>query len=157
MGYHRKRGGNPDSNQAALVAFARRLGASVEIISKVGHGCPDLLVGFRGQNLTWEVKRPGAPGKTKRRKAGQLRPKQEEFASRWRGAPPETIATAGDVLRSLLAVDRNRPLSITTVPDDTLAAIVAVARKGWPDLFPDAPGSVATPRTQQPAEGHHAV
>lgn len=50
--------GKPDANQGEIVAALRAVGASVTIISKVGSGCPDLLVGFRGRVFLLEVKTP---------------------------------------------------------------------------------------------------
>ena len=53
----------------------RYAGASVLILSAVGKGCPDLLVGWRGENLLVECK-------TKR---GTLTPDQKRFFLCWRG------------------------------------------------------------------------
>jgi len=110
------------------VQFARRLGASVEIISKVGHGCPDALVGFRGSNLIWEFKRPGEPGKrVAKRQGGKLKEKQQRFVDTWMGKV-ETIETPEDVIRSLLRADTNRTLDCQEVSDDFLAHVVKAVR-----------------------------
>ena len=45
-----------DANQAAIVDALRAVGASVTSLAKVGGGCPDLLVGYRGVNHVIEVK-----------------------------------------------------------------------------------------------------
>lgn len=45
-----------DSNQGELVKIARDMGATVQNLASVGHGCPDLLIGFRGKNFLIEVK-----------------------------------------------------------------------------------------------------
>jgi hypothetical protein len=45
-----------DDNQAAVVKRLRQFGASVQVLSSVGKGVPDLLVGFRGKNFLLEVK-----------------------------------------------------------------------------------------------------
>ena len=45
-----------DANQAEIVADLRKVGASVLLLHEVGHGCPDLLVGFRGVNYLIEIK-----------------------------------------------------------------------------------------------------
>lgn len=47
-----------DENQRKIVAALRAVGASVQDLSRVGKGCPDLLVGFRGRNYLLEVKNP---------------------------------------------------------------------------------------------------
>ena len=48
-----------DANQADIVAALRRIGATVQCLHQVGHGCPDLLVGWHGENILLEVKMPG--------------------------------------------------------------------------------------------------
>jgi len=45
-----------DSNQNDIVKILRKLGASVQILSNVGKGCPDLLIGLNGNNYLIEVK-----------------------------------------------------------------------------------------------------
>ena len=45
-----------DANQADIVRAFRSIGATVQILSMVGHGCPDTLVGFRGRNILVEIK-----------------------------------------------------------------------------------------------------
>lgn len=48
--------GRVDQNQKEIVAGLRAKGASVEILSNVGKGVPDLLVGWDGKNFLLEVK-----------------------------------------------------------------------------------------------------
>lgn len=45
-----------DDNQAEIVAALRAVGCSVQILSAVGSGCPDILVGVREHNLLMEIK-----------------------------------------------------------------------------------------------------
>jgi lambda repressor-like predicted transcriptional regulator len=45
-----------DANQVEIVAALRKVGASVQMLSAVGQGCPDLLVGFEKRNILMEVK-----------------------------------------------------------------------------------------------------
>jgi hypothetical protein len=45
-----------DANQQAIVLAFRQIGASVQVLSAVGKGCPDVLVGFRGVNVLVEIK-----------------------------------------------------------------------------------------------------
>ena len=57
-----------DTVQSLVVDAVRKYSpATVEILSRVGKGCPDLLVGVDGRNLLWEIKSPG----------GKLQPIQE--------------------------------------------------------------------------------
>ena len=50
-----------DGNQAEIVKGLRKRGASVQPLHAVGKGCPDLLVGYRGQNYLMEIKDPTKP------------------------------------------------------------------------------------------------
>lgn len=64
-----------DSNQAEIVEALRSHGCSVEVLSDVGRGVPDLLVGYDGKNLLLEVKSPD----------GALNKDQFEWHGYWRG------------------------------------------------------------------------
>ena len=64
-----------DSNQVAVVAALRKIGAIVLHLHTVGKGCPDLLAGYRGRNVLLEVKRPGE----------EPNALQVEFIKGWRG------------------------------------------------------------------------
>jgi len=48
-----------DANQGDIVEPLLAIGASVQSLARVGNGCPDLLVGWRGHNVVMEVKMPG--------------------------------------------------------------------------------------------------
>lgn len=70
-----------DQNQREIVEALRRVGASVEHIHMVGHGVPDLMVGYfsaaTGRHITiaMEVKMPG----------GKLTKDELEWHYNWRG------------------------------------------------------------------------
>ena len=64
-----------DCNQKEIVEALRGIGASVVVLSQVGGGCPDLLVGWYGKNLLFEVKSP----------TGDLRQAQKDFFDNWQG------------------------------------------------------------------------
>jgi hypothetical protein len=64
-----------DRNQAEIVKALREAGASVKDLSKVGGGCPDLLVGYNEVNTLIEVKYED----------GKLTPDQRVFHSQWLG------------------------------------------------------------------------
>lgn len=82
-----------DNIQTETVLKARSLGATVKIMSNVGGGFPDLLIGFKGINWIFELKS----------KKGILSPKQERFIANWNGSvyvsrdPDEVV----DILRSI--------------------------------------------------------
>ena len=64
-----------DGNHAEIVKALRKVGGRVLDLSRVGGGCPDLLVAFRGRNVLLEVKQPGeSPNKA-----------QVEFIAMWGG------------------------------------------------------------------------
>lgn len=67
-------------NQTAIVRGLRAAGCTVQILSPVGKGCPDLLIGFKGHNYVVEVKRPELRGKKR-----ELTPLEQEWISEWRG------------------------------------------------------------------------
>jgi hypothetical protein len=69
-----------DGNQHEIVQALRKMGVSVAITSMVGHGFPDLCVGFRGHNLLLEIK-----DGTKCKSQQALTEKEKEFHLTWRG------------------------------------------------------------------------
>ena len=88
-----------DSNQAAIVNVYRRAGASVAILSSVGHGVPDLMVahafGDGCRTFLVEIKDPARPPSARR-----LNPDERRWAEAWRGEY-WIVETADDALRSL--------------------------------------------------------
>lgn len=80
-----------DGNQREIAAALRAVGATVQHLHEVGHGCPDLLVGYRSVNFLLEVK-DGSKPPSKRR----LTPDEEKFHQVWRGhvTTVETIEQA---------------------------------------------------------------
>ena len=51
-----RRAAKVDRNQGEIVNTFRKLGWSVQVLSVVGEGCPDIVVGRRGFNLFVEIK-----------------------------------------------------------------------------------------------------
>lgn len=85
------RGGAVDGNQKAIVRALRDAGRSVVILSEVGKGVPDLLVGWGGVHAClMEVKMPD----------GELTPDQKVFiATKWKG-PFVIVRTVEQALRA---------------------------------------------------------
>jgi hypothetical protein len=79
-----------DGNQAEIVAALRAVGATVQILSAVGDGCPDILVGRNGRNYLMEIKVPG----------GKLTPDQVEWHCGWRGRA-RIVESKRDALKAL--------------------------------------------------------
>ena len=64
-----------DANQPEIVQALRDIGATVQHLHMVGKGCPDILVGFRGNNWLFEIKT----------KAGKLTPDETTWHNEWKG------------------------------------------------------------------------
>lgn len=64
-----------DANHGEIVKALRQVGASVQSLARQGEGCPDLIVGWRGQNFLIEVKSRG----------GKPNQAQNAWAEKWRG------------------------------------------------------------------------
>lgn len=85
-----------DENQRAVVDALRAAGASVQHLHKVGQGCPDIVVGYRGQNFLIEIKDGSKPPS----KQGLTGP-QEIWHRNWRGhavvvnSPEAALAAIG--------------------------------------------------------------
>jgi Holliday junction resolvase len=86
MTYHAK----SDANQPAIVKALRQCGASVTVLSAVGDGCPDLMVGYQGQTYAIEIKTD----------KGTLTPDQVKWHGRWKGQ----VAVVHTVLEALQAI-----------------------------------------------------
>jgi hypothetical protein len=95
----RKRG-RVDANQASVVLALRTCGATVQVLSGVGDGCPDLLVGWRGANLLLEVKNGKKPAS-----ARTLTEPERKWLQQWKGSAwvVESEAEAVAILRSTIA------------------------------------------------------
>lgn len=69
-----------DENQPAIIGALRAIGASVEPLHRVGRGCPDIAVGFRGRNYLIEIKDGRKPPS-----ARDLTGHQKVWHASWRG------------------------------------------------------------------------
>jgi len=80
-----------DANQAEIVDALRKVGCTVQPLHAVGQGVPDLLVGYRGNNVLIEVKDGSKPPS-----ARKLTPDQVKWHGDWRGhvAVVSTVAEA---------------------------------------------------------------
>lgn len=84
-----------DSNQNEIVSALRKAGCSVQILSSVGKGCSDLVVGFAGLNLMMEVKDGGKPPSAQKLTVDQVKWHQD-----WNG----TVVVVSSVEQALQAV-----------------------------------------------------
>jgi hypothetical protein len=69
-----------DQNQKAIVQALRQVGATVQILSMVGKGCPDLLCGYKGSLYLLELKDGAKPLSAQR-----LTPDEMKFHEEWAG------------------------------------------------------------------------
>lgn len=84
-----------DVNQKEIVAALRKIGASVCLLHTVGNGTPDLLIGFRGQNILMEVKN----------EHGRLTPCQLKFIEAWRGDGVHIVKTPEDAINAIQRIE----------------------------------------------------
>lgn len=82
-----------DGNQQQIIDGLRSIGATVESLHRVGRGCPDLMIGFRGYNLLMEVKTV----------KGKMRESQVVWHGEWRGQVA-TVRSVEDALAVIEAV-----------------------------------------------------
>lgn len=82
-----------DANQATIVAALRAAGRSVLVLSSIGRGCPDILVGWgRDRAVLMEIKNGDKPPS-----ARKLTPDEETFRAQWRG-PYAVVESVADAL-----------------------------------------------------------
>lgn len=82
-----------DENQNEIVSALQRAGCSVQILSSVGQGCPDILVGMAGTNWILEIKNSArSPSKRK------LTPEQKQWHAAWKGQV-NVVETIDDAFR----------------------------------------------------------
>lgn len=100
-----RKAGRIDIIQQDAVKLIRQIGASVQVLSGVGHGVPDLLVGYHGVNILVELK-TGPAGLTK---------DEETWHSKWAGQvviarTPEEAQLA--IAKSIPRRSNNMPMRI---------------------------------------------
>jgi hypothetical protein len=88
-----------DANQAEIVRALRAIGATVQPRHDVGKGCPELLVGFRGENFCLEVKDGAKP-----RSRQALTEDEEQWEERWQGQY-RVVRTVEEALRAVGATE----------------------------------------------------
>lgn len=84
-----------DDNQTEIVKALRKAGYSVCILSAVGKGVPDLMVGANGRNVLLEIKDHRKP-----RSARKLTPDEAKWHEAWKGQ----VAVVCDVYEALTAI-----------------------------------------------------
>ena len=90
------RRGRIDDNQQTIVNILRTTGATVVLLSGVGKGVPDLLVGFRGVTLLMEIKDGKKPPSDRK-----LTTDQQKWHAEWRGGALAIVDSADSALRMI--------------------------------------------------------
>ncbi len=93
-----RRAARIDANQPAIVRALRSVGATVHSLAAVGAGCPDLLVGYHGTNVLFEIK-DGAKFPCER----VLTPLEKAWHEMWRGSVQ--VVESVDEALSAIGVD----------------------------------------------------
>jgi len=85
-----------DGNQSAILKSLRQIpGVKVLVLSQVGKGCPDILVGYKGRNWLLEIK-DGSQPLSKR----ALTREESVFIFGWTGQV-KVVETLEDILKVL--------------------------------------------------------
>lgn len=106
-----RRAAKVDANQSDIIDALRKAGCTVQPLHAVGQGVPDLLCGYRGQNVLLEVKDGTKPPSKRRRTDAQV-----IWHDAWRGQ----VAVVSSVDEALCALGIQ--------PRDTWKSIGEVAR-----------------------------
>ena len=91
-----RRAAKVDANQQKVVEILRAAGATVQSLAAVGHGCPDLLVGWGGKTLLMEIK-----DGSKVPSAQKLTDDQIKWHGAWMGGPLAVVDGPEAALRML--------------------------------------------------------
>ena len=67
-----------DSNQKLIVQGLRAIGCTIQDLSQVGRGTPDILCGYKGKNYLFEIKNASD-------RAPRLTPSEERWIRGWNG------------------------------------------------------------------------
>ena len=87
-----KKYGKKDDNHNDIAKAFEQCGCSVQDLSMVGDGCPDMIIGFMGHTIPIEVKNGELPkSKTK------LTTDQEKWHSKWRGTVVTVFCVMGAI------------------------------------------------------------
>lgn len=85
-----------DANQTAVVSALRAAGATVHSLAMVGHGMPDLLVGFQRKTILLECKDGAKPPSARRLTKDQL-----EWHAGWEGGALAVVDGPEAALRAI--------------------------------------------------------
>ncbi len=90
-----------DANQAELVKFIRKMGATFQHTHSIP-GALDGILGYKGVDTRIEFKPEGPPHKRK------LSDAEQKTFDEWRGRKPEIIQTEEDVLNLIYKINQEK-------------------------------------------------
>jgi len=93
MTYYKKR---VDDNQKQIIHTFIALGASVLNLSRVGEGCPDILIGYKKNSVLCEIKKNDKAPYTE---------SQVKFMQNWRGGAISRIDSVDAAIRLIKMLD----------------------------------------------------
>lgn len=93
MTYYKKR---VDNNQKQIIHTFIALGASVLNLSRVGEGCPDILIGYKNQSVLCEIKQ---------NEKSTFTESQIKFMQNWRGGTVSRIDSVDAAIRLIKMLD----------------------------------------------------
>jgi hypothetical protein len=91
-----RRAAKVDQNQSEIVAALRQIGCSVQLLHSVGAGCPDLMVGFRGDTFLLELKDGNKPPSARKKTEAQV-----IWHDAWRGKPVAVVCNIREALEAI--------------------------------------------------------
>jgi hypothetical protein len=97
-----RRASKVDANQDQIVSVLRAYGATVQSLSTVGNGCPDLLVGYKNQTFLMEIK-DGQKVPSKK----QLNDLQVKWHSNWNGGTLALVDSPESALKMIKVANEN--------------------------------------------------
>jgi hypothetical protein len=98
-----RRAAKVDRNHGEVVNALRLVGCNVQDLSKVGDGCPDLLIGIPTvRKLVFAEIKDGTKPPCERR----LTPAQQKWHEQWEGYPVHVVESVSDALAIVAAIKR---------------------------------------------------
>ncbi len=91
-----RRASKVDRNQSEIVAALRQIGCSVQLLHSVGAGCPDLMVGYRGDTFLLELKDGSKPPSARKKTDAQV-----IWHDAWRGKPVAVVCNIRQALEAI--------------------------------------------------------
>lgn len=98
-----RRAAKVDRNHGEVVNALRKVGCSVQDLSAIGKGCPDLLIGIPAvRELAFMEIKDGSKPPCERR----LTDAQVKWHARWEGYPVHIVESVSDALAIVAAIKR---------------------------------------------------